>query len=90
MEFENEVEIYWYFIGIISSNKYPKYRKKWGDKFLINILKTNCLNYEVEQNLLRLYSGLISEYDIPMGKQLHALSSRERKKVKIALRELLD
>jgi hypothetical protein len=90
MELENEVEIYWRFIGIICSKKYPKYRHKWGDKFLITILKSNSLNYEIEQNLLRLYSGLISENDIPTGKQFKSLSSRERKKVKITLHKLLE
>lgn len=90
MELENEAEIYRHFIGIISSKKYPKYRQKWGDKFLINILKANCLNYEVEQNLLRLYSELISERNNPNGEQLNALSPQERERVKITLRTLLD
>lgn len=88
---EKEAEIYGYFIAILSSKKYPNHRQKWGDKLLIKMLKSNCLTPEMETNLLRLYSSLISDkYDsVGKGEDFSSLPSKKKKKIKMVMQALL-
>ncbi|TFF95766.1 MAG: hypothetical protein EU547_07165 [Promethearchaeota archaeon] len=90
MESEKEAEIYAHFIGIISTKRYPKYRQKWGDNLMLTILKRNCLNRDIEINLLRLYSRLISDQNNSHGKVFDELTPLEKEEVKKILKKIIE
>jgi len=55
------------------------------------MLKSNCLTPEMETNLLRLYSSLISDkFDsVGGGDDFSSLPSKKKKKIKIVMQALL-
>ncbi len=90
MECEKEAEHYQHFIAVLTSEKYPKYRRQiWGDRILIKILRNQCLSSDIKVNLLRIYCALISDKSIRMGIDLNSLPLQKKERIKSELQILL-